>query len=192
MSEQQSSQLLPGLFDAIDEDQRVNVLHIGPALPETVAFFSDAGFRCKLFFLDLFAELPLVFEPGDELTVQQRMAQLMDFPQDTRFDLCLFWDIFNYLDETAIEALVHCLRPHLAAGARAHAFAVHNTRSPQLPQRFGILAGDLLNLRPRPAPLPGYAPHPQARLQALLQGLNIQRSVLLAQSRLELVLHAAA
>ncbi len=190
MSEQQSSKLLPGLFDAIAEDQRVNVLNIGPALPETVAFFSGSGYRCKLFFLDLFAELPLAFEPGDELTVQQRMDELMDFPEGTSFDLCLFWDLFNYLDEAAIEAFMDCLRPRLAPGARGHAFAVHNTRSPQQAQQFGIVDVDQLRLRPRPAPLPGYAPNPQARLQVLLRGLTVKRSVLLAQSRLELLLQA--
>ena len=39
MSEQQSSQLLPGLFEAIEEDDRVRVLHIGPVQPETMEFF---------------------------------------------------------------------------------------------------------------------------------------------------------
>jgi len=189
MSEQQSSQLLPGLFEPLGEERRVSVLHIGSALPETIDFFS--GYRCKLYFVDLFAELPLAFEPGDEVTVQQRVDELLSFPADARFELCLFWDVFNYLDEEAVRAVMQCLRPRLAPGAKAHAFGVHNARSPQKSQRYGILAPDRLRLRPRPAPLPGYAPHPQARLQGLLQGFTVQRSVLLAESRLELLLKSA-
>lgn len=186
MSEQQSSQLLPGLFERLSEEERIDVLHIGSALPETIDFFS--GFRCKLFFVDLFAELPLIVEPGDERTVQQHIAPLLVFPEGTQFDLCLFWDLFNYIDEEGIEAVMACLRPYLAPGAGAHAFAVHNTRAPQKARQFGILTDGELKLRPRPAPLPGYAPHPQARLKELLQGLSVQRSVLLKESRLELLL----
>ncbi len=186
MSEQQSSQLLPGLFERLNEEVRVNVLHIGPALPETVEFFS--AYRCKLFFVDLFAELPLAFEPGDELTVQQHMQELLDFPPGTNFDLCLFWDIFNYLDAEAAGAFMACLQPLLTPAVRAHAFSVHNTRASQKAQQYGLLSRSEMKLRPRPAPLPGYAPLPQAKLQSLLRDLSIERSVLLAESRLELLL----
>jgi hypothetical protein len=54
MIETQSSQLLPALFEYIDEDRRLTVLHLGPALPETVEFFSR--YRSKLFFADLFGQ----------------------------------------------------------------------------------------------------------------------------------------
>ncbi|MBT6125115.1 MAG: hypothetical protein HOH70_07925, partial [Halieaceae bacterium] len=91
MNERQSSQLLPGLFESIAEDQCVTVLHLGPVLPETMEYFS--GFRCKLHVNDLFAELPLGFQPGDELTVQERMSSLVSFPEGTRFDVCFFWDL---------------------------------------------------------------------------------------------------
>ena len=33
MIETQSSQLLPALFEHVDEDRRLTVLHLGPALP---------------------------------------------------------------------------------------------------------------------------------------------------------------
>ena len=188
MSEQQSSQLLPGLFEAITEEQRFNVLHLGPVLPETVAFFSD--YRCKLYINDLFAELPLAFEPGDEQTVAQRIEQLLDFPGEARFDLCLFWDLFNYLDEAAVRALMDCLRPHLAAGARAHAFSVHNVRAIRQDSRFAILSEGEIRVQPREASLPAYAPHPQAKLKEWLDGFEVKRSVLLSGSRLELLLQA--
>lgn len=186
MSEQQSSQLLPGLFEAVTEGQRIDVLHLGPVLPETVEYFS--GIRCKLHINDLFAELPLAFQPGDELTVQQHIFELLAFPDDVRFDLCLFWDLFNYLDQDGVIALMDCLRPHLAPTARAHAFGVHNTRSPQRDCRFGIVSDSRLVLRPRVARLPGYAPHSQAKLKECLDGFDVQRSVLMADSRLELLL----
>jgi len=188
MTEQQNSQLLPRLFEQITEEQRVTVLHIGPALPETVDFFSN--YRCKLFFVDLFAELPLVFDTEDELTVEQRLEELLDFPDDCRFDLCLFWDVFNYLDDRAVAAVMDTLRPHLDAHTLAHAFGVHNTRSPQRDQLFAIERPDALRVRSRREVLRGYAPMPQSRLKAVLEGFRLERSVLLADGRLELLLAA--
>ncbi|MEP4146250.1 MAG: hypothetical protein ABJL54_03455 [Halioglobus sp.] len=186
MNERQSSQLLPDLFESVAEDQCITVLHLGPVLPETMEYFSS--FRCKLHVNDLFAELPLSFKPGDELTVQERMSSLVSFPEDTRFDVCLFWDLLNYLDQDGVVALMQCLRPHLATTAMAHAFTVHNIRSPQRDCRFGIVSDSEIVLRPRHHKVPEYAPHSQGKLKEWLDGFDVKRSVLLAQSRLEILL----
>lgn len=190
MSEQQSSQLLSDVFAALEEQPQITVLHVGPAQPETVAFFS--GLRCKLFINDLFAELPLAVSEEDEQVTRRQLRELLVFPDEVRFDLCLFWDLFNYLDADAVSALMDTLRPHLAKGALAHCFAVHNTRSPQQACKYSIVSPTELTLRPRTAALPGYAPHSQGQLKQLLQGFQVQRSVLLAQSRLELLLKAGS
>lgn len=188
MTAQQSARLLGELFAAIDEERRLTVLHVGPALPETVDFFSR--YRCKLHFVDLFAELPLVEDP-EVSDLPHKLADLFDFPSDTRFDLCLFWDLFNYLDDQAITALQAALRPWLAPGCRAHGFAVHNPRTATpRHETFAIADSNELVLRPRRERPPGYAPLPQSRLQALVNCFRFDRSVLLADSRLELLLTA--
>ncbi len=189
MTAQQSSRLLGDLFAAIDEDERVTVLHIGAALPETVDFFSH--YRCKLHFVDLFAELPLEEDP-EQPSLQQRFGKWFDFPPGTRFDLVLFWDLFNYLDDRAIGALMAALRPWLLPDSRAHGFAVHNPRTATpRHETFAIAGAEALVLRPRPDTPPGYAPLPQSRLQDLLDGFRFERTVLLADSRLELLLSAS-
>ncbi len=186
----QASQLLAELFEQLEPEQAVSVLHVGPALPETVAFFS--GYRCRLHFLDLFGDLPL--DPGEETggDGERRIAALMQFPEGTRFDLCLFWDLFNYLPPRCVTTLASCLEPHLQPRALGHGFGVHNVRSPQQARVYGIRDVDQLTVRHRPAPLPGYRPHPQRRLQELLEGFEFLRSVLLADSRLELLLRRRA
>ncbi|MEP5567576.1 MAG: hypothetical protein ABJN62_07070 [Halioglobus sp.] len=190
MSERQSSQLLPSLFDSLDEDQRITVLHLGPLLPETIGFFS--GLRCRLHVNDLFAELPLSFKPGDELSVQQRISELLTFPDETRFDVCLFWDLLNYLDQEGVVALMESLRPFLAPTAMAHAFGVHNPRAPERDSRFGIVSRSEIAMRSREQKIAGYAPHSQAKLKEWLDGFEVKRSVLLAESRLELLLQTRA
>ena len=58
-------------------------------------------------------------------------------------------------------------------------------------KRFAIADEQELVLRQRPTQPQGYAPLPQSRLQELLDGFSFDRSVLLADSRLELLLNAS-
>ncbi len=169
----------------MEEGERVTVLDVGPALPETVAFFSAAP--CTLHIVDLFSALPLSVGETDPGLGEQLQA-LLSLPPGIRFDICLFWDLFNYLPEDAARALLQLLRPHLHAGTRAHAFGVHKRGAPEESRVHGIQSADMLSLRPRRQPLAGYAPMPQAQLQAVMADFRFERSVLLADSRLELLL----
>ena len=188
MSARQSAKLLPALFENVTDEQRVTVLHVGPALPETVNFFSD--YRCRLHFVDPYGELPLVEDLEEGVTLRGRIDGLFTFPRETHFDLCLFWDVFNYLSAEAATLVSQRLRPHLLSTTLAHAFGVHNTRSPQRDCTYSIHSPEELVLRDRPAPLPGYAPLPQSKLKEVLTAFEMKRSVLLADSRLELLLAA--
>ena len=186
MSELQPSTLFSLLFTQLDAQERLTVLHIGSAIPETVEFFSQ--FRSKLYFLDLFSELPIDEDEEEGASRRTRLAGLVDFPEAVRFDLCLFWDVFNYLDGESITIFLELLRPHLSPGSLAHAFAVYNIKSPQGDEIYGIRDLNSLNVRSRGRRLPGYHPHAQSKLKTLLAGFNVDRSVLLANSRLELLL----
>jgi hypothetical protein len=184
----QSSKLLSSLFHRIEDDALLRVLHIGPALPETIDFFSQ--FRCKLYFVDLFGELPITANEDNEPRLEQTFTQLLNLDADVQLDICLFWDLFNFLGSDAISAFMTVLKPHLHPGTLGHAFAVHKLRSEQGKQLYGIADTDKINIRVRSALLPSYAPQPQATLKKLLNCLNFDRSVLLPDGRLELLLQA--
>ncbi len=124
-------------------------------------------------------------------TQVRRFESLLQFPADTLFDICLFWDLFNFLDDATINAFLTVLLPHLKEKSLAHAFSVHNVRTPQSSHLYGINQRDTLSCRNRRAALPGYTPHSQRELQALLHCFRLERSVLLPDSRLELLLHAS-
>lgn len=185
---EQPSQLLPALFRNIDEEQRLQVLHLGPACQDTLDFFSS--FRCRLQIIDLFAELPVPAEEDTQSGLHDYFRDLLQFAPATRFDICLFWDLFNYLRPEALRAFMRVLAPHLDDAALGHAFSVHNPRTDELPLLFGIRDSDHLGVRRRKAPVPGYAPHSQNRLKELLHCFAMERSVLLADRRLELLLRA--
>lgn len=152
-------------------------------------FFSR--FRCKLYFIDLFDDLPALTTCEDDTpSPLQLFSESLQFPSSTRFDLCLFWDLFNFLDSDAITALQEALSPHLHSGSLGHGFAVHNRRTEQSGKLYGIRGLDQLSIRPRPAALPGYSPYNQGQLEKMLVSFRVTRSVLLADSRLELLFHA--
>ncbi|MEZ5571313.1 MAG: hypothetical protein R3E64_04740 [Halioglobus sp.] len=185
----QASKLLPSLFQHLDEEQSVTVFHVGPAVSETVDFF--ANYRCKLHFIDLFAELPIKADEDNQQSLLQQFATMMQFPNNTQFDICLFWDVFNFLDRQAVGAFMTALQPNLKKDCTAHAFSVHNRKAPQVDHLYGIGALDMLTCRSRRTAPPGYAPHSQSELTQLLNCFRLERSVLLPDSRLELLLHAS-
>lgn len=186
MSSTQPSKLLDSLFQHIDQEQRLTVFDVGPARPETVSFFSR--YRSKLYLADMFSELPIVAAEESGPSLEQQFDQLLQFPAGTQFDICLFWDLFNYLSSEAISAFLDKLKPCLHGDSLAHGFAVHNTKSPQGDQLYGILQTDSFSIRHRDKPLPGYAPHNQGQLKNLLHCFSFDRTVLLPDSRLELLL----
>ncbi|MFU8764870.1 MAG: hypothetical protein ACNA7T_10120 [Haliea sp.] len=136
--------------------------------------------------MDLFSSLPLA--PEDQgFAYSEQFRELLPLPATTRLDICLFWDLFNYLPAAAASALLQVLRPHLHADTRGHAFGVHKRGAPEDARIHGIESADTLTVRQRRPPLPGYAPMPQAQLQAVLADFRFERSVLLADSRLEIL-----
>lgn len=184
----QPSNLLPLLFERREEDRTLTVFHTGAALPETVDFFAE--YRCKLHFVDLFSELPLEEAAEGEILLPEQFERQLQFPDSTKFDICLFWDIFNHLNRDAIFTFLRQLKPYLHAYTLAHGFVAHSLDRPQNDHLYGISAKDEISLRHRPALLPAYAPHTQSKLKELLHCFRVERNVLLPDRRLELILRA--
>ncbi len=190
MTDTQSSRLLSELFRRVGSSSPLAVLNLGPAVPETVNFFSQ--FRCKLHIADLSRELPLRADPEAQQSLRQRMEQALALPGAVFFDLCLFWDVLNYLDREAIAALMDNLRPQLHSDSFAHCFAPHSSRTPASDCYYGISDEQSFSVRRRAAPLPDYQPHPQGELIPMLGIFEVDRSTLLPDRRIELLLRSRA
>ena len=186
MTETQSSQLLPALFEHVDEDRRLTVLHLGPALPETVTFFSR--YRSKLYFADPVSELSALPEVED-VDLHSEISAALDLPEGLRFDLCLFWDLFNFLDDNAVGALQDVLRPHLHPATLAHGFAAHLARVRPPDRTYSIRSVNELVARSIDPPRPGYVARGQGPLKGLLDRFEFARTVLLPDKRLEFLLY---
>ena len=185
----QPSKLTSLVFERLDDESNVSVFDTGLAVAETVNFF--ASYKCRLYFTDLYSET-LVCQQDDDLSEAEicaRFDKLFDFPTDTRFDICLFWDFLNYLTAPYLRAFSRALRPYIHPGTIAHGFGVLNTSTTLKNQLYGIASRDELVIRPRPNNALKCYPHPQAELDKLLPDFTIGHSLLLAGGQLEMLLN---
>jgi len=186
----QPSKLFPSLIAPLDDTRRLTILEVGPALPETVDFFSR--YKCRIHFLDLYSE-PLVRDLQGTMSppeIQQQFREMLRFPAGTQLDICLFWDFLCYLDDTALRAFNAALQPYVHAGTRAHGFGVHHLAIKLGSRRYGVMDHDMLSVRPCRAKQPDTKPHSQVEMHEMLSCFDFERGLLLPDGKLELLLKA--
>lgn len=187
----QQTLLFPSLVKNVDPDRRLSVLEIGPASPETLAYFSH--YKCRVHFAAMYTDPILQMQDDDhtegELTAHFKRS--FGFRKGTRFDLCLFWDFLNYLNDRALRALNTALKPHLYEGTRGHAFTLRTLDTSFVNQQYGIRQDHLFSIRPRSGAQPRTFPHTQAILVNLLTEFDIDQGMLLPDGRLEVLLSAS-
>lgn len=114
-------------------------------------------------------------EPG----LAGHFSQLLAFPDETRFDAVLIWDLINYLERREVAALARQLARFCRPGAMLFAQISILKQIPAEPLRFRILDREHLAYETRTAavrPCPRYAP---AELNELLRGFRLDRSFLM-------------
>lgn len=186
----QPSKLFPSLMGSPDLKRRLTILEVGPALPETVEFFSD--YKCRIHFLDLYSE-PWVQDSQGGMSIrewQQYFEKLMCFPAGTKLDVCLFWDLLCYLDDAALKAFNAALSPYVHSGTRAHGFGVHHLGIKLMNRRYGVIDHDMLSVRPCQSKQPETRPHSQVEMHDMLSCFDFERGLLLPDGKLELLLRA--
>lgn len=188
MSRTQQTLLFPNLTKRINVDRRLSVLEIGPALPETIEFFSQ--FKCRLHFAAMYTDPVLQMQTGEytEAELAEHISQSFGFPKNTRFDICLFWDFLNYLDDKALRAFNTALRPYLHKSTRAHAFTLRTLNMSFSNQQYGIEQAHMFSIRPRQGKQARTTPHTQAILVNLLSNFDIDQGMLLPDGRLEVLM----
>ena len=190
-SRTQQSLLFPALIKKFRPEDHLSILEIGPALPETIEFFSQ--FKCRLHFAAMYTDPILEMQSGDytEAELAEHITRSLGLPKGTRFDLCLFWDFLNYLDDKALRAFNTAIRPFLHKSTRAHVFTVRTLNTAFANQQYGIDQAHMFSIRPRAGKQGRTYPHTQAILVNLLSSFDIDQGMLLPDGRLEVLMTAS-
>jgi hypothetical protein len=178
---------LAALFDEI-RGRRVNVLDLGSAVGANVDFLSHYG--CKLYIEDLYASLASRTSSEEEggLAGPEFFAEFLAVPEDTRFDVVLAWDLFNYLHRKELACFGEQLRRYTLPGTLLFALVSYHKQVPAQPYRFKILDEKHLIYDRRTAaerPSPRIVP---SEITSLLKGFRVDRSFLLQHGIQEYVL----
>ncbi len=185
---QQTSQLFPLAFNKLNLKSKITVLEVGPASSSTVEFFSQ--YKCRLHFADLF-DSKILKNPSEWKTKAQLVSafrQAFDFPKGTQLDLCLFWDLFNYLDANQITAFCEAIKPYISSNTRGHGFGLRNNAATLSNYQYGIKSADTFLVSSRQTRQTTLFPLPQAKLKEQLSCFIIDRGLLLKDGRQEMLL----
>ncbi len=155
--------------------RKLTVLDLGSAVGTNVEFLSQFG--CKLFIEDLYAALSTRMD-GD-LASPGFFADFLSVPEDTRFDVVLAWDLFDYLQRKELATFAERLRHYTNPGALIFALISYHKTIPAQPYRFRIKDDQHLIYERRTGaerPSPRLAP---AEVTNLLKEFRVDRSFLL-------------
>jgi len=188
------SNLAPLLFERVQVDKQLVVLDIGLAMPATVELFSS--FKCKLIFADLYSAEMLsqdTLEEHSEDSSQEQVHQqlveqftvALNLDADTKIDICLFWDFFNYLDGTLFKAFIEALHPYINDNTCGYGLGVLNARCELPNYQYGISKLNKLNQYLRSEEQKPVYPHSQRDLNNLLGYFDVDKSRLMPDGRVE-------
>jgi len=180
-----SSSLLSRVLEPPVEDRRLVVLDMGLAAPATVRFFNQS--KCRLHFTALI-DSELDKYNREESSYAERVEQFsaaLSLQSGIKIDIFLFWDLFCYLDRSAIEALMAVLSPFVHDASRAHSIGLLNARQKMPFYGYGVASVDQLSQSPKTGLQPPVYAHSRRDLNKLLGYLSVDKSCLLSGGRVE-------
>jgi len=197
------TRLMPDLIEKSAGNSRLIVFDVGYGVHETVEFFGNR--RCRLHFRALqdslltppvirsktpYGQLPDPAEHDAALYLAwlERFRAAMLFEHGTRFDLCLFWDFLNYLDDQALKAFADALAPFTGPQTLGHAFILLKSDANVLNREYGLKAADQISVRPVNLGTSAFFARPQARVTSMMKGFVVKHSVLRRDGLLEAAL----
>jgi len=154
------------LFSRLKNTGKYRILDMGPARKANIDFFSH--YQCSLYIEDLYRntqehpETPLI-----EL--------LQHYNSDTRFDIILFWDLFDYIDQSQLPELIEHLSRYCKPDSMLFFLTWAMETIPQEPAKFNIIDQHHLgyeNLSPTTRKAVGFK---QAMYKKMLPGFNLYR-----------------
>jgi hypothetical protein len=180
-----ASRAFPKFLASLAGREHLTIIDVGPALGSNLEFFAQRT-ACKFFIDDLFAEI----ERQARVGTREKLAAILPTrvaQPDASVDAVLCWDIFDFLDKAAAQALsrelVRVLRP---GGAL---FGFFSNQAGQQTQYTKFVIQDESHFRHRTAPATPITRQvlPNRDIIRLFDGLLVSDSYLLLTHTREIV-----
>lgn len=115
-------------------DRTLSILDLGQACAANVDFWSR--FNCRIQIEDLYAAYTELAASESETDLSS--FRLLSCAQETKFDVILAWDLFNYFSIETLGRLVQRLAMHCLPGTLLFAGISFQAQIPAVPTRFKI------------------------------------------------------
>ncbi len=158
---------LNALLASLTGDRKYYILDLGPALGVNVDFWSRLN--CRLHIEDFYNNYVRRKASGTEESSEAIFADLLPYGEETRFDVILAWDLFNYLDLEELGALVQRLAGWCHPGTLLFALLSYQPTIPAQPTLFKIVDSERMMYQTATSdtrPCPRYQPRDIAKLMA--------------------------
>ncbi len=184
-----TSKVFPRFMAAIAREATPTLLDLGPVVGPNITYFGER-LACKIFVEDLFADIESHARANtrDQLGVDL-LARLRHEPNTIDGILC--WDVFDFLDKAAGQALAGRLTELLRPGGAV--YGLFGTTPIDLTQytRFMVDGEDTLRLRTYPATPTKRNVLLTRDINKMFDGLAVAESVLLKTSTRETLFRKA-
>ena len=184
---------LPRFLAGLNSRELPVLLDLGSVVGSNVSFFGET-LGCKIFVEDLAKDIDRHVREGNPADLAAFFGSR--FPQaDATFDGILCWDLFDYLERPALQALAAQLARLLRPEGVVLAF-FNNTElkqgEPSVYMRHIVVDQRTIDHRPYPAARPRQRPVPNRDIQRFFQPLVITDQFLLKSNVREVVFRKAA
>lgn len=173
-----SAPLFHSLIQRLQTGGRWVVLDLGAAHSATIRALGK--FRCRLEIVDLAEGLDSLNGEIDARRIRQRAEALLPARRSEPTDVVLCWDLINYLNQPALNAVMECIALRCKRGALAHGLVYYSAKAmPERPSTFIPIDDQhlLQQIQPgRERPAPRYTPEDLARC---MPRYNVERGRLL-------------
>lgn len=146
-------------YNQIRGQRKLSVLDLGSAYASNLKFLSQCVRFLHIEIEDLYDTLSSFdfFDPREPRSYDAVYRYLFPYEEETRFDLILGWDLFNYLEELELAGLIKHLDRFCYPGTLLFSMISTNRYIPERPIRFRIVDSERLRyeylsslLRPSP------------------------------------------
>jgi hypothetical protein len=133
-----------------------------------------------------------VLNPDQELTHLQKvelMSEALKLDSSEKINICLFWDIFSYLDDSLVRALIEALEGNVSGFTSALIINPRDSRQILPFCRYGVFDSGNLIQHVSEGEQPKIYPRSQRRLNSLIDYFEIDRGRLMSDGRAEYLLY---